>query len=82
MNRQIWRLWADQIHRWGLSEVVASFLDAIGPLSFVGAQVLYFGQPFLRPLASEKHLDGIARLLEDPLELNAFVTLLREESAR
>lgn len=82
MNRQIWRLWADQIHRWGLSEVLASFLDATGPLSFVGAQVLYFGQPFLRPLASGKHLDEIARLLEDPLELNAFVTLLREESAR
>jgi len=78
-DHHIWRLWASFIQHWGAEEWVASFLEAAGPLSILGAQAVYISQPYLSQALPEGHLDALARLLEDQTATKAFATLLREE---
>lgn len=77
-NRQMWRSWAEQLCQWGVSDWVASFLEVAGPLSWVGAQAIYVGQPVLRLAFSDGFLSTLANMLEDPLQARAFAGFLRE----
>ena len=77
-NRQIWQVWAQSLHRWGMRDFVASFLEAAGPLTLLGAQAMYFGQPFLDGLDRQGHMKALASMLEDTKETDAFVKFLRE----
>jgi hypothetical protein len=54
-------------------------LEAAGPLTLLGAQVLYAGSPLLRPAFSGSQVGALARLLEDDAEARAFAAFLREE---
>mgnify|MGYP000721211661 CR=1 FL=1 len=74
----IWKSWADTLHRWGVQDVVATLLEAIGPLNLIGAQFVYLGQPFLNMLLPEDHLNAFASLLENPKEAQAFTHFLRD----
>ncbi len=77
-NHHIWRGWAKFLHRWGLEEVVAALLEALGPLTLVGAQAVYFSQPFLGALLPDRQIAALAQVLEDRQETEAFVLILRE----
>lgn len=66
------------MHEWGVKDLVASFLEAAGPLTIVGAQVVYFGQPLLNIAMPEYHVKALARLLEDKKQTQAFLAYLRE----
>lgn len=77
-NQHIWRVWADRAHRWGLGDWAASLLEAVGPLSVLGAQAVYLAHPLLSPLIPEGHLDALANLLEESDQARAFTALLRE----
>lgn len=77
-NRHIWRVWANQLHRWGLADWVAAVLQAVGPLSLLGAQFVYFGQPFLNIAFPEDHIIALANILEDDTQAQSFVALLKE----
>ncbi len=77
-NHKIWRIWAQALQRWGLNEMVATFLEALGPLTILGAQFVYLGQPILSPLVPEGHLDAAALVLEDTDTARNFIALLRE----
>ncbi len=77
-NRQIWRVWAQSLHRWGMQDFAASILEAAGPLTLVGAQAVYFSQPFLAGLDRRGHLKSLANMLENTTETEAFVNYLRE----
>jgi hypothetical protein len=44
----------------------------------VGAQVLYFGGPLLRPVLTDTQQNALADLLEDRDEALAFAAFLRE----
>lgn len=77
-DQDIWRVWARILHGWGIKDLVASFLEAAGPLTIVGAQVVYFGQPLLNIAMPEYHVEALARLLEDKKQTRAFLTYLRE----
>lgn len=79
-NQHIWKNWADALHRWGMQEVVATLLEAIGPLNFIGAQVIYLGQPILNTLLPEEQIDAFAELLDNPEETRAFTDYLRQGS--
>ena len=76
--RHIWQSWANTLHRWGMGDWVASFLEAAGPLTIIGAQAVYLGQPLFKLAVPENHLDALAHLLEDDGQTRAFATLLRE----
>jgi hypothetical protein len=77
-NSQIWQIWADVLNRWGVKDLTAAFLEALGPINMLGAQLVYMGQPFLTPYFSEGYLDVLAELLEDPQETQAFIAVLRQ----
>lgn len=77
-NQHMWRSWAERLRRWGLSDWVASFLEASGPITWFGAQALYVGQPVLHLVFSDANLIAMAGLLENPEQVQAFSKFLRE----
>lgn len=79
-NHHIWRVWANALHRWGLQNLVASFLEAAGPFSLIGAQVVYVGQPILRGILPARHLSALTNMLEDDSQREEFVMFLLEET--
>ncbi len=78
-TRSAWPGWAAFLHRHGLENLAAWLLEAAGPLTVLGAQVLYMGGPLLRPAFSDAQRDALAGLLEDRDEALAFSAYLREE---
>lgn len=77
-NHHIWRVWSSNLHRWGLQSLVASFLEAAGPLAMIGAQVVYVGQPILRDFIPAAQLSALAIMLEDNDQRDAFINCLRK----
>ncbi len=64
----------------GDCEFVASFLDAVGPLSIVGAQAIYLFQPILNGIVSMDQLGALAQMLEEPEETKHFAEMIRESA--
>ena len=77
-DRKMWRVWVGFLQRWGIRELVASILEAIGPFSVLGAQIIHIGQPLLNWPILSNHLDELARLLEDEEKKQAFIDFLLE----
>jgi len=77
-DRRIWQNWVEVIHHWGMQEVVATLLEATGPLNFLGAQAIYLGQPLLGLVFPQDHVDAFAALLENSEETRAFTRFLRQ----
>ena len=80
-SREKWIRWVESLDKWGLRGLTAWVLEAAGPLSVLGAQVVYLGQPFLRSIVSDDGLSALAHMLEDRDEKQAFVSFLREASS-
>jgi hypothetical protein len=78
-RRQVWPRWAGFLRRYGLESIAAWLLEAAGPLTLVGAQVLYLGSPLFRSSIPNERQDDLASLLEDRDEVLAFASFLREE---
>lgn len=57
---------------------MAALLEAAGPLSLLGAQFVYFGQPFLNFALPEDHIIALANLLENENQAQSFAALLKE----
>jgi hypothetical protein len=74
-DQQIWQTWARTVHRWGVDHLVASFLEAAGPLTILAAQLIYIGQPFFQT----DRLGALANLLEDPGNTRIFLEMLKAE---
>jgi hypothetical protein len=79
-DRHTWRVWADTLHRWGVKEWAASWLEAAGPLNLLLAQVVYLGQPVVAHFVTSGSLEALAQVLEEPTQTKAFVTYLRESA--
>jgi hypothetical protein len=77
----VWQTWAEKLNRWGIGDFVAALLEAAGPLTLMGAQVIYFGKPFMGDIIPARHLEALTDLLEDPGQTRAFTAFLREESS-
>lgn len=77
-DRQIWRDWSKALHKWGVRELAATFLESFGPLTLVGAQLMYMCQPLFQSSTLDRNLQALSHLLEDSAETQAFVTYLRE----
>lgn len=76
----IWRNWAHALHRWGLEDWVAVFLESAGPLTVLGAQMVYLGQPLLQHALPKDQLAALAGMLEEPAQAQAFADFLREDT--
>ena len=77
-NFQIWQNWAETLDRWGIKDLTATFLEALGPLNLLSAQIVYIGQPFLSTFFQKGNLNALADLLEDPQKTQAFIAVLRQ----
>lgn len=77
----IWQDWHERLKSLEIHEVVAAVLEAGGPLSLIGAQLVYFGQPLLRGFVPDEKLHALASLLEDREALQIFIHHLREVEA-
>jgi hypothetical protein len=73
--RSEWSKWAESLRRLKLDGFAAWLLEAGGPFTILGAQAVYFSQPFVR---GEK-LNLLARMLEEEEETQAFARYLRGE---
>lgn len=73
--RSEWSEWADSLRRLKLDGFAAWFLEAGGPLTILGAQLVYVSQPFI----GGKHLNALAHMLEKDEESQAFASYLRGE---
>jgi hypothetical protein len=76
-NHHIWRIWGTTLHRWGVEDLVASVIEAAGPLTLIGAQLIYIGQPILDGIIPDGHLSLLAEVLENDEQRTAFVNDLR-----
>jgi hypothetical protein len=80
MKQHIWRIWAQNLHRWGLRDVAVAFLEASAPLNLVLAQGVYLLQPLFTTPVSRNHLEILAGVLENTEETQRFTTYLQEGS--
>jgi hypothetical protein len=74
-SRADWSQWAELLRRYKLDGFASWLLEAGSPLSVLGAQALYLGQPF----AGGEKIESLAHMLEDEEETQAFIRFLREE---
>jgi hypothetical protein len=77
-NQPIWINWARALHQWGIDKGVASLLEVGGSLNLLFAQLLYISQPLLSGVISTHSLDALARMLENSMERQEFIVILRE----
>ena len=54
------------------------FLESVRPLSFVGAQAMYFLEPFARAIFDVKDYERLARLLERRSNLELLVRAIED----
>lgn len=79
VRNQIWEGWAKYLNQWGLCDFVAWFLEASGPVHFLGAQAVYIGQPLLDVFIPTGQSQALAELLEKPEQVIAFAAFLRKD---
>jgi len=79
-DHPFWEVWIKTLRQWGMQSLVASVLEAAGPLTMLGAQMIYLSQPVLNGIMPGRQVDALATLLEDPVETRQFIVFLRESS--
>jgi flagellar biosynthesis/type III secretory pathway ATPase len=78
-NRTSWSSMAAYLRKVGLDGTVAWLLEALGPLTVLGAQALHFGEPFIRSGRPPAEFKELVNLLEDPGKSRDFAAFLREK---
>jgi len=69
--------WIQALYKLRLQNLAAAFLEALGPVNMLGAQLVYLSQPILSPFISQDGSRDFARILEDPAETERFIRALR-----
>jgi hypothetical protein len=77
MGKENWDKLSSNLHKWGLDDVTAALIEALGPLSMVGAQVMYLSEPILSTFIPAQTASDLASILEDPEETRGFIQALR-----
>ena len=78
-DHSFWPSWARFLHRWGLEQPAAAFLEAAGPLGLLAAQLIHLGQPLFAGPQSHTKWSALATLLETEQDRLSFAAFLREE---
>ena len=79
-DHPFWEIWAKTLRRWGMHGLAVSLLEAAGPLTMLGAQLIYLSQPVLRSITPGRQIDALATMLDNPAETQQFIVFLRENS--
>lgn len=67
---------AQRIERAGMSAAAILFLETYKPLAFLGAQVLWFAQPFLTLGLNENDVRDLAQIIEERDGIEDLITRL------
>ena len=76
-SRADWPQWVETLRRFKMDGFASWLLDAGAPLTVLGAQAVYIGQPFM---GGEK-INALAHMLEEDEEVQAFARYLRGEES-
>jgi hypothetical protein len=76
------RGWAHSLHKTGLSDMVGAMLEAVGPVSLLGAQVLWVAQPTLSVFMPADEVGGLAHLLETEQGLSWLRSIVIDADAQ
>jgi hypothetical protein len=76
-NQENREKWVQTLYKLRLQNFFATVLEALGPVSILGAQLIYLSQPILSPFISPEQSRDFAKILEDPTETAGFVKALR-----
>jgi hypothetical protein len=69
--------WIESLYKLRLQNLTATFLEALGPMNLLGAQLVYLSQPVLSPFVPREQSQDFAKILEDPSETALFIEALR-----
>ena len=69
--------WIESLYKLRLQNLTATFLEALGPMSLLGAQLVYLSQPVLSSFIAREQSEDFAKILEDPSETEIFIEALR-----
>jgi hypothetical protein len=67
-----------RLRAWGLNGLAAALLEQGGPVSLLGAQVLYAAAPALRLFTAGDPATRLAQILDDPDASRALARSLNE----
>jgi hypothetical protein len=67
--------------RHGLRIPALVVLEAGAPIAFIGGQLLWIGQPLLRPFVPSSLIRQTAEVLEDPDSISALIARLEASEA-
>jgi hypothetical protein len=71
--------WVNSLRQNGLTEIVIFMLQAFKPLSFFSSQLIYSGTPLLKFVLPESQIRAAGSLMDDPGELDHFMTMLHSK---
>jgi hypothetical protein len=72
---------ASGIVRRGMADPAVLFLESLGPLNFLGSQVLHGLAPFLELVCDPTELERLANILERRDSIERLSTLIAEKAA-
>lgn len=75
-REQVLTTWAYRIEQAGMVAPAILFLETFKPLAFLGAQLLWFAQPFLALGLSETDVRDLAQLIEESEGVEALIARL------
>lgn len=73
--------WVDMVRNSGVTDLSVALLEAVSPITLLGAQIVMISQPVLSTIFPEAHWKELISLLEDRQEYNAFIQAIREDPA-
>ena len=77
-NQENREKWIQAFYKLRIQNLAATFLEALGPVNLLSAQLVYLTQPLLSPFFSQEQSLDFARMLEDPCETELFINALRD----
>lgn len=72
--------WVDALQQRRLGQLAAWWLEAVGPLNIIGAQLLYMSEPFLAE-GQRMQVLALAGMLESQEERDALAENLRGQTS-
>lgn len=70
----------EKIDRWKLYTPAILLVEGMRPLHYIGAQMAFFGAPYLSILGAGELGNEVGRLLSDPKNLDLFLQRLEERA--
>ena len=77
MSQEEWDRAIRYLYDRRLHHFTASLMEAAGPLTLLGAQAIYIGQPLLTLFLPRDQAQHLAGILENPAKCKSFIRALR-----